>query len=148
MCLWVRVPITALTLWWHYTSQYICRHLENKMHSVSTFFWSATVAYPLRGSTRCVFRDALLHTTVVIVSLWPSCHLQPVLLLWPLSLTRRFCPENSCSLDVCCFFLHHSLQTLVTVVCENVRPHGFFQLYLRPFATRCPHLYLCFLFFL
>ena len=42
------------------------------------------------------------------------------LLLWPLSLTPYFCPQNCCSLDVFCFS-HHYLQTLETVVRKNPR---------------------------
>ena len=73
------------------------------------------MAYPLRGLTRRVVRDALLHTTVASLGVWVSCHL-PVslaLLLWPLSLTRRFCSQNRRSLDVFLFcFSHHSLRSL------------------------------------
>ena len=36
--------------------------------------WRA-VAYPLRGLMRCVFRDALLHTTVVMCGYLHYCHL-------------------------------------------------------------------------
>ena len=79
---------------------------------------SAAVAYPLRGLevTHCVFRDALLHTTVVmcgylhVTVTFLSALTSLALLLWPLSLTMRFCPQNCCSLDVFCFS-HHSLQT-------------------------------------
>ena len=39
-------------------------------------YWSsAAVAYPLRGLTHCVFRDALLHTTVVMHGYLCNCHL-------------------------------------------------------------------------
>ena len=36
---------------------------------------SAAAAYPLRDLTRCVFRYALLHTTVVMCGYLPYCHL-------------------------------------------------------------------------
>ena len=36
---------------------------------------SAAVTYPLRGLMHCVFRDALLHTTVVMCGYLPYCHL-------------------------------------------------------------------------
>ena len=38
------------------------------------FFTSAAVACPLAGLTRCVFRDALLHTTVVMRGYLHCCH--------------------------------------------------------------------------
>ena len=40
----------------------------------------------------------------------PSCQLRPslVLLLWPLSLTRPFCPQDCCSFDVFLFFAPNS----------------------------------------
>ena len=48
----------------------------------------------------CCSRDALLHTTVVMHGCLRYCPL-PVslraLLLWPLSVTTRFCPHNCCS---------------------------------------------------
>ena len=70
------------------------------------------VASPLAG---LVFRDALLHTTVVMCGYLHYCHL-PVSFdqSGPSPLTslinKRFCLQNCCSLDV--FFFHHSLQTL------------------------------------
>ena len=36
---------------------------------------SAAVAYPLKGLNCCVFRDALLHTTVVMHGYLCYCHL-------------------------------------------------------------------------
>ena len=41
----------------------------------STYWSSAVVAYPLRGLLCCVFRDALLHTTVVMCGYLNYCHL-------------------------------------------------------------------------
>ena len=77
------------------------------------FTSSPAVAYLLGGLKRCVFIDDLLHTTVVMRDyLSPSCQLW---LVWPLSLTTRFCPQHCGSLDVYCFS-HHSLQTLETLV--------------------------------
>ena len=40
-----------------------------------TYWPSAAVACPLRGLTHCVFRDALLHTTVVMCGYLRYCHL-------------------------------------------------------------------------
>ena len=48
----------------------------------------------------CVF----IHVTVTFLSALTSL----ALLLWPLSLTIRFCTQNCCSLDVLCFSLHFS----------------------------------------
>ena len=48
--------------------------------------------------------------------LWPDWPFS----YWPLSLTRCFCLQNCCSLDVFCFS-HYSLQTLENVVHENPR---------------------------
>ena len=63
---------------------------------------SAAVAYPLRGLMRCVFREAILHTTVVMRGYLRYCHLPvsvdqsgPSLLFWPLWLTRRFCRRTA-----------------------------------------------------
>ena len=71
----------------------------------------------------CVFRDALLHTTVVMCVYLLYYHL-PVGLSGPFPLTSlidyTFCPKNSRSLYVFCY-LHHSLQTLETFVHENPR---------------------------
>ena len=36
---------------------------------------SAAIAYPLRGLLHCVFRDAVLHTTVVMHGYLIYCHL-------------------------------------------------------------------------
>ena len=47
--------------------------------------WSAAVAHLLRGLIHCVFRDALLHTTFVILVFF-------AVLLWPFSLTHLTTP--------------------------------------------------------
>ena len=86
------------------------------------FVWNCLLEPPTHPS-RCnadllrrFYRDALLHTTVVMCGCLRYCH-RPVslttLLLWPLSLTRHFC-LLCCSLDAFCFS-HPSLQTRETV---------------------------------
>ena len=88
------------------------------------FLSSAAVAYPLRGFMHCVLRAALLHTTVVMCAYLHYCHL-PVTFDQsgpsPLTsfTTNAFLPAEL--LLTGCFFLHHSLQTLETVVHENPR---------------------------
>ena len=75
-----------------------------------TYWSSAAISHPLRGLMRCVFRDALLHAVIRVVILLSVTSL--ALLLWPLTLTTRFCSQNCCS-------LHHSPQKLETVVRES-----------------------------
>ena len=87
---------------------------------ISLTCWSsAAVAYPLRGLMRCLFRAALLHTTVVMRGYSRDCHL-PVSFDQPgpsplTSLINK--AQNCCLLDVFCFS-HHTLQTFV---CQNPR---------------------------
>ena len=86
---------------------------------------SAAVADPLRGSRCCVFRDALLHTTVVIRGyLLPVSFDQPG--PSPPSLTTRFFLAELLLTGLFLVFLgegvsHHSQQTLDTVVHEFLR---------------------------
>ena len=73
---------------------------------------------------RCVFRDALLHTIVVMHVFLRNCHL-PVSFNQPgpsplTSLINKAFLRTKLLLSGC-FILHHYLQTLETVVCENPR---------------------------
>ena len=69
---------------------------------------------------RWVFRDALLHTTVVMCGCFTllSALSNLALLLWPLSLTR---PAELLLTRCFLFFAQFSLNSVVTVVCENPR---------------------------
>ena len=110
--------------------------LFQDVHSVSTLlgiystYWSsAAVTFPLSGLARCVFSDALLHTTVgmcgyfcVTVTLL-SALTSLDLLLRPLSLPKRFCPQNCCSLDV--FLFSH-------VMHENLRRSAISEIFKPP----------------
>ena len=103
-------------------SEHLIRYLLDLCFRLKS---SAAVAYPLKGLMHCVFRDALLHTTVVMCgNAWLSTFLSALsslaLLLWPLSLTRCLCRQSCCSLDVF-YFSYHSLQTPETAVHENPR---------------------------
>ena len=76
---------------------------------------SVAVAYPLRGLTCCVLRDALLHTTVVMhVFFFALLSPRPV---WPFSSDLSHFYLQNCTH----WMFFHSLQTLETVVCENPR---------------------------
>ena len=86
--------LVSITYVWHFSvcayflfcvlwALFVC---AVSVHSLSTLFWlrlirlsSATVAYPLRGLTRCVFRDALLHTTVLMCGYLHYCCLSAFL---------------------------------------------------------------------
>ena len=67
------------TFWTHTLSEHIIMYLFGLF-----FFTSAAAAYPLKGLTRCVLRDARLHTTNVrlLALLSPSCQFWPD---WPFS---------------------------------------------------------------
>ena len=54
--------------------KYFIRYLFNLFFRL-LLFASAAVAYPLRRLMCCVFRDALLHTTLVICGYLCYCHL-------------------------------------------------------------------------
>ena len=71
---------------------------------------SAAVAYPLKSSTCCVFRDASLHTPVVMCVDLHYCHL-------PVSFDQSGHSPRTSLINKT--FL--SLQTLETFVCENTR---------------------------
>ncbi len=83
---------------------------------------SVSVTHSIQGLTLRMFRDDLLHGTVVACDYFTyrcvsvSLNSLPIL-LWPLSLTTRFRPQN-CS--IACFCVFHTI-TLETVVCENPR---------------------------
>ena len=81
-------------------------------------YWSpAAVVYPLRDLMRCVFRDALLHTTVVMCG-YLCCRHPPVSFdqAGPSPRTslinKAFLPTEL--LDVCCFFCN--------ILCKLQRP--------------------------
>ena len=77
---------------------------------------SAAVAYPLRGLTCCVFRDALLHTTVVMCGYLCYCHL-------PVSFDQSG-PFSLTSLINRAFFscrtvAHWLLLVFITIFCKH-----------------------------
>ena len=86
-----------------------------------TYCSSVAVAYPLRGLAHCVFRDALLYTTVILCGYLHYCHL-PVSVDQSgpsplISLIHNAFLSTELLMFIC--FSHHSLQTLKNVVHEN-----------------------------
>ncbi len=66
---------------------------------------SAAVAHLLQGSMCCVFRDAPLHTSVVMSALLSYCCLYQLKPVWPFSSDLwNFRPQNCCLLDIFSFF--------------------------------------------
>ena len=108
---------------------YFIRYLLFYYFIFLTYCSSAPEAYvALRGFDR----DALLHTTVVMVVICVTVTFRSALtslelLLWPLSLAMHLCPQNCCSLDVFCF-VHHSLQTL-RLLCMKIHGDHLFLRY-------------------
>ena len=117
-------PLEALNVSWMYTQWALCY-----MVFIRLIFWtywsSAAVACPLRGLTH-VFRDALLHTTVVMCGYLHCCHFpvsfdQPS----PSPQTRDFCRQNYCPLDVFLFFapcFANSWDCCASAVSEILKP--------------------------
>ena len=103
-------------------SEHFIRYLLDFFFTLKS---SAAVAYPLRGLTHCVFRDALLHTTLVIciTITFLSASTSLTLFLWTHSLATCFCLQNCCSLGVFLFFTPFSANSrdMNFIVHENPR---------------------------
>lgn len=86
------------------------------MH-VPSFSWpawsSAAVAHCLQGLTCCAFRDAILHSLVVLSDYLSYCGLPMICLLILLG-HQYFCSHLGIVL-----FWDHSIETLETIVCAN-----------------------------
>ena len=106
-----------LSTGWYTLIEHFSRYLFTLFFRLKS---SAAVAYPLkRFDTLCVQRcSSAYHCCNVWLFAFLSASTSLALLLWPLSLTAHFCPQNCCSLDAF-WFSHHSLQTLETIVHEN-----------------------------